>query len=70
MTVHIRQLNGRKVADDRSYIPNGMSDQEYLDIKAASHEAKGWTVTRQPGGFTAVKKRWGGVACRRTFEVE
>ena len=70
MSIHVRQLSGTEVTDDRSLtVQDGLTDAEYLDIKAASHAAKGWVVTPVLGGFDAVKVRSGGVTCLREFRI-
>jgi len=49
----------------------GLSDADLLARKAASHEARGWTVTTTgPTTFTAEKVRWESVQCVREFWIE
>lgn len=70
MVVHVRQVNGPKVNDDRDIpTPEGMTAAEYLEAKYASHAAHGWAVERKGSGFVARKNRWGGRPCVRTFTV-
>lgn len=48
-----------------------LSDADLLARKAASHEARGWTVTTTgPTTFTAEKVRWESVQCVREFWIE
>lgn len=68
--VHIRQWNGDDLVDDRDYIvPDERSDEAFLAVKAASAASRGWQVTHTPGRVEITKDRWGGILCRRIFEV-
>lgn len=51
---------------------DNLSDADLLARKAASHEARGWTVTTTgPTTFRAEKSRWDpAVQCVREFWIE
>ena len=72
MAVYVQQSDDG-VAQAAVQIVNNesLSDADLLARKAASHEARGWTVTTTgPTTFTAEKVRWESVQCVREFWIE
>lgn len=74
MAVWCSQLyNDVKSGDDYLIAPvaDGDSDRDLLNRKAASHEARGWTVTwNGPTSFTATILTFHGeISKKRIFEI-
>jgi hypothetical protein len=70
MALHVQQFSdGVMTYECDVQVPEGVSDAEYLAVKAASAEKYGWSVERRDGRVVASKVRWRGVLCTRVFEV-
>lgn len=66
-----QQLVNGEAIDPEFIIPSDLTDEEILNVKAASASDKGWDVEwLSPTSFVARKVRWQPDAlCERLFEI-
>ena len=70
MALHVQQFHDDVLNYECDIpVPEGTTDAEYLEAKAASAQKYGWHVERTAERVEATKLRWHRVLCRRIFEV-